>query len=334
MNKKQIILILLILSLVLGTLNTATALVSFDIPVVKGYDQRFTGSASNIVVNSYMSESPGNDFLNVVVSAYRNIENIVITLQSPFKSGPPIQYTLSGNGLKTNGNGVPNKIDHRDNGYYLNLNFELSSIIKNFNLTDYRISKIDIDYSKQPDLVIRDIVKNGNYYNVVIRNVGDAPAGSSYLGALHGKTTVNEFRVGSLDAGEGTVIKTKVNLKYTSFKVDNRKQVNELFRTNNERMIEKMSDFRISKVVKKSPNTYQVTIKNGGDKDSGVSYLGTYVKDKLVKKTKVPSLKASKTKTVKVTLNSKHKKNLKTFTANYNNKIQEPDNSRNSKTVR
>jgi len=337
MNKKQIILILLILSIGIGTLNSVAASITFNIPVSKGFEQQFTGSASNTIVHSYMSERSADNFLNIGVEAFKNIEKIIITFQAPFKTNlPNTQYIIQGNELKTNGKNVPNKIDHRDKGYYLNLQFALSSVIKGFDLSDYRISKIEISYTKHPDLIIRDIVKQGKYYHVVIRNIGDTSTGNQtfYLGALNGNKTLKEFKVGSIEAGEGAVIKTKVNLKYSSFKIDNRQQVDDLFRDNNERKIVKQSDFKITKVVKRSPNTYRVTIKNDGDKNSGSSRLGTYVNGKLVKKTTVPVIKASKTKTVKVTLNSKYRTSTKKFTANYDNKIEEADNTNNSKTVR
>ncbi len=336
MNKKHIILILTVLSLAFVTVNATTAVV-FDIPVTTSYEQSFTGIAEKLMVTSFMGGTDGNKNISAVVTAYKNIESIKITFKAPWLINAPLQtFIIKGNALNNDGssNKIANKIIKRDDGYYLDLKFNLKSMINNFTISDYKISQIEINYTKQPDLTITNIVKSGNYYNIVIRNIGDAIAKTNYLGALNGTKTIKNIKINSLAPGEGMAVKTAVNLRYSAFKVDNTNLVNETYKNNNMRKITKAPDLKISSTSKKSGTLYYVTVKNYGDGNAKSSYLGTYVNNKLVKKTSVSALTPNKYKKVKVVLNKKYKNSKKTFKADCTNKISESNEENNSKTVK
>ncbi|MGL4670354.1 MAG: CARDB domain-containing protein [Methanobacteriaceae archaeon] len=93
---------------------------------------------------------------------------------------------------------------------------------------------------------------------------------------------------------------------------------------------EKEADLKISKVSKKG-TSYFVSVKNNGNGNAKGSYLGVYVKGKVVKKVLVQSLKPGQSKNIKVALSSKYTKSTKTFKADYTNKVKEVYKNNNSK---
>ena len=89
-----------------------------------------------------------------------------------------------------------------------------------------------------------------------------------------------------------------------------------------------LPDLTISKVTKKG-NTHTVFIKNTGKKVAGKSVLGVYEGNKLIKKVNVKAIAKGKTVQVNVPLNAKFKNKVKTFKADYNNKIKESNKKNN-----
>ncbi|MCL2114656.1 MAG: hypothetical protein FWH29_00365 [Methanobrevibacter sp.] len=90
------------------------------------------------------------------------------------------------------------------------------------------------------------------------------------------------------------------------------------------------ADLKIAKVSKKG-NTHTVFIKNSGKKAAAKSVLGVYDGKTLIKKVNVKAIAKGKTVQVKVPLAAKYKNKIKTFKADYNNKIKESNEKNNDK---
>jgi len=89
-----------------------------------------------------------------------------------------------------------------------------------------------------------------------------------------------------------------------------------------------MPDLTISKIAK-GANTHVIFIKNVGLVNSKKSVLGVYDGKKLIKKANVKAIGKGKTVFVIVTLAKKFKNKIKTFKADYNNKIKESNEKNN-----
>ncbi len=121
---------------------------------------------------------------------------------------------------------------------------------------------------------------------------------------------------------------TDININKNKMKLDYIKKIDVNF--------VKQPDLKISKIKKKN-NKYIFSIKNIGTASAKKNYLGISAqkdflsKKKLIKKVKVPLIKAGKSKNVEVSLKSKYKKYTKIATVDYKNQVNEVsklDNSR------
>jgi len=94
------------------------------------------------------------------------------------------------------------------------------------------------------------------------------------------------------------------------------------------------SDLTISKIVKKSTNTYEITVKNIGERGSAQNYLGIYVGTKLIKTAQVYYLNAGQSHKITITLNSKYSKSTKNFKVDYKNVVKESNEKNNAKSAK
>ena len=95
-------------------------------------------------------------------------------------------------------------------------------------------------------------------------------------------------------------------------------------------------DLAVTKVKKANSKYYHVTIKNLGNKKATPTKLGVYYNSKRITTAQTPSIAPKASKTIKVKIPSKYQSKkykyyLKTFKANYNNKLKEIKTSNNKK---
>lgn len=209
-NKILLTMIFLILAFSIGHISAIT--------YEKADNQNeFKYSSSNYKYNVYLNDASGFIF----TSGYKQIKSVKIT------------------DINNESKTLENNIDFRNNktltGYKVDIDFNKKQLGLN------NLKKIEVDFTKQPDLTISKISKNKKEYSIKITNKGDLTAKKNYLGIYIQKNgkykIIKKIMVPKIRPNKSKTMKIKIINNYNKplklFHVDCTNIINETNEENN-----------------------------------------------------------------------------------------------------